>query len=250
MKSKILSKLFLVVSLGIIYTTMSSDDNGRAENGTNCGSCHGSKTTATTTTLTGLPSTYVSGQTYTLTLTVANATNSKAGCNIAATAGTLAAGTGTKIKGGQITHISPTSAVSGTTTFTCLWTAPTGTAAVTFNAVGNAVNGNGNDDTGDQWNTISAPIIVSGGIPSSINDINTNGVVCYPNPTTNFIIAEGIGNNAKNITLYNVYGQMIKPFYTIDGSNCQINCQNLVSGIYILSAEVDGKKLSTSFVKN
>ena len=227
---------------------MSSDTSGRAMSGTSCGSCHGNKTSATTTTLTGLPSSYVPGQVYTLTLTVANSTNPKAGCNIAATAGTFAAGTGTKLKSSQITHTTPKAAVSGVTTFTCSWTAPATTGAVTFNAVGNAVNGNGTDDSGDQWNTTS--ITISGAFPASVNDIQTTTITCYPNPANDFIIAKGISSNAKTIVLYNLNGQTIVPSYTFENDLCKIDCKNLTAGIYFLSAIVDGQTIRSSFTKN
>ena len=142
----ILSPLFLFASLAMIYITTSSSSTGNvASSGTSCGSCHGSKNTATTVNLTGLPASYVPGQSYTLTFTVANATNAYAGCNIAASAGTFTAGTGTQLMGSQITHTAPKAAVSGVTTFTCSWTAPATAGSVTFNAAGNAVNFNNGD---------------------------------------------------------------------------------------------------------
>jgi len=248
MKTKILSPLFLFASLAMIYITTSSSSTGNvASSGTSCGSCHGSKNTATTVSLTGLPTAYVPGQSYALTFTVANATNNYAGCNIAASAGTFTAGTGTKLKSLQIAHDGVQTAVSGVTTFTCSWTAPTMPGAVTFNAAGNAVNFNGGDDSGDQWNTTSISI---GAAPASINDVQTIAAICYPNPANDVVIVKGITAEAKAIVLHNLYGQTIESAYTFENDLCKIDCKNLTPGLYFLSAAVNGQMIRASFTKN
>ncbi len=249
MKTKILSQLFLVASLGIIYITMSSDKDGRAENGVSCnnGSCHGTVNTATTVALNGLPSAYIPGQTYSLTFTVINTTNNKAGCNIAATTGTFTAGTGTKLKGGQITHIVPLASSGSVATFTCFWIAPSTTGPVTVSAAGNAVNGDDNASSADQWNTTS--VTLNAAFPSSVTDMQQHTLRCYPNPANDFIIAEGITSDAKAIVLYNVYGQAIVPTFSFDGNQCRIDCKNLSSGLHFLSAVVGGQHVHASFVK-
>jgi hypothetical protein len=250
MKTRILSQLFLVASLGIIYITMSSDSDGRAMSGTSCnsGSCHGNINTATTVALNGVPSAYIPGQTYSLTFTVINTTNNKAGCNIAATAGTFTAGTGTKLKGGQITHISPLASSGSVATFTCFWIAPATTGPVTISAAGNAVNGDLSASSADQWNTTS--VTISNAAATSVNDITTTSLTCYPNPADNFIIAEGINAQTKAIVLYNLTGQPLVPVYTFDGNNCRIDCTHLTKGMYFLSAVNEGKHVSASFIKN
>jgi hypothetical protein len=248
MKTKILSPLFLFASLAMIYVTTSSSSTGNvASSGTSCGSCHGSKNTATTVNLTGLPASYVPGQSYTLTFTVANATNNYAGCNIAASAGTFTAGTGTQLMGSQITHTGPQTAVSGVTTFTCTWTAPTMPGTVNFNAAGNAVNGINGNDSGDQWNTTSISI---GAVPASINDVQPIAAICYPNPANDVVIVKGITAEAKAIVLHNLYGQTIASAYTFENDVCKIDCKNLTPGLYFLSAVVNGQMIRASFTKN
>lgn len=248
MKTKILSQLFLFASLAMIYITTSSSSNGFvAYNGTSCGNCHGSINTATTVNLTGLPTAYVPGQSYALTFTVANATNVHAGCNIAASAGTFTAGTGTKLKSSQIVHNGVPAAVSGVTTFTCSWTAPATAGSVTFNAAGNAVNFNGGDDSGDQWNTTSITINAA---PASVKDVQTISAICYPNPANDVVIVKGITAEAKAIVLHNVYGQAIVPSYTFENDVCKIDCKNLTPGLYFLSALVNGQMIRASFTKN
>lgn len=249
MKSKILSQLFLVVSLGIIYLTMSSDKTGIYNGGTSCGTCHGNKNTATSVAITGLPTTFVPSQVYPLTFTVTNSANPKAGFNILVNGGTFTAGTGSKVNTAktQITHTAAMSAASGVTTFSFSWTAPATTAAVTFSAVGNSVNGNNTDDSGDMWNTTTAT--VSGAFPASVNNINEQTIAMYPNPATEYIVAEGINSNAKNIAVYNVYGQFLKPTYSFNANDCRIDCSQFASGLYFISATVEGKIAKASFIK-
>ncbi len=250
MKTKILSQLFLLVSLCLIYLTMSSDSSGKYNGGASCGSCHGSKNTATTVAINGLPATFVPNQTYPLTFTVTNATNAKTGFNILVSGGQFTQGTGSKVNTAktQITHTTPMSALSGMTTFSFTWTAPATTAAVTFSAVGNSVNGNGGSDSGDQWNTITAT--VTGAFPASVNDITTSALTCYPNPAADYIIVDGINAQAKIIVLNNLFGQHIVPNYSFQSNMCRIDCSHLASGLYFLSAVVDGNIVKTSFIKN
>lgn len=249
MKSKILSQLFLVVSLGIIYITMSSDKTGVYNGGTSCGSCHGNKNTATTVAITGLPTNYVPGQVYPLTFTVSNSTNPKAGFNILVSGGTFTAGTGSKVNTAktQITHTAPMVASSGMTTFSFSWTAPATSSTVTFSAVGNAVNGNDSDDSGDQWNTTSAT--VSGGFPASVNNMDQQTIAVYPNPATEYLVVKGINNHATNITVYNVFGQRMNPTYSSNATDCRIDCSQFASGLYFISAIVEGKEVKASFIR-
>src|SRR5215470_7060434 len=94
------------------------------KSGSTCTSCHsGSTTNIPTITLTG-PATVTSGSTSTYTLSVSVLTSGNGGLDVAATAGTFAAGTGTKVLNGEIAHSAP----SSTHSWTFSWTAPTVTA--------------------------------------------------------------------------------------------------------------------------
>ncbi len=253
MKTKILFKLFLAASLGLIYMTVTSSSGGIYNGGTSCGGggCHGTTAnTATTVSWSGLPTSFTPGQTYPLTFTVINSAKAKSGFNVLVTGGTLTAGSGTIVGGGskQITQTQPMTAASGISSYSFSWTAPATTGAVTINAVGNAVNGNGNADSGDQWNTLS--VTISGGWPAAVNDVQNSNISCYPNPANDFLMVDGINENAKQIVIYNLYGQSFTPSYTFESSHCRVDCNNLASGMYILSANVDGKRLTSSFTKN
>ena len=115
MKSKIVHSLFVIAALSITYFTTTSSSSGYTSNGTSCGNCHGNKNTLTTVSLTGLPATFITGTTYTINCVITNTTNTKYGFNVAVSGGTLIAGTGSKLSGGQLTHKTP----SSSNTFTC-----------------------------------------------------------------------------------------------------------------------------------
>ncbi|MBL7771252.1 MAG: hypothetical protein JNM95_00165 [Chitinophagaceae bacterium] len=97
MKFKILSSLFLFGTLALIFTTTTSENTGYYNNGTSCGTCHGtSANSSTSVSLTGLPATYVAGQTYNLTFTITNSSLTHGGFNILCSGGQFTAGTGSK----------------------------------------------------------------------------------------------------------------------------------------------------------
>lgn len=105
------------------------------KSGTTCTSCHSSGTTPSIT-LTG-PTSVTSGSTNSYTLTVGGTGNG--GLDVAASAGTFTAGTGTQVLSGEITQTSATS----THSWTFSWTAPTVTVTTTATLYAAAVDGSG-----------------------------------------------------------------------------------------------------------
>jgi hypothetical protein len=123
-------------------------------------SCHcANASSATTVTLTTSATTFETSTSYTFTISVSNSGESKAGCNIAVQRGSLAAGTGLKKSGSQLTHSTPKT-LPASWTFT--YTTPSTAGSDTIFAVGNAVNGNGSSGSGncsDNWNLASKFVI-------------------------------------------------------------------------------------------
>jgi hypothetical protein len=117
-------QIFLgLIAFSMIYLPHSAyaSSNGisgySGKSGVTCTSCH-STGPAPTVTLSG-PSSVASGSTNTYTLTVSGSGNS--GMDVAASAGTFTAGTGSKILNGEVVHSSPSTSHS----WTFSWTAPT-----------------------------------------------------------------------------------------------------------------------------
>ena len=178
--------IYLLFALGLFGTLFISFSSGYdsestlANGGSTCASCHsgGSLNGAVgSVTLTGVPATYVNGQTYPLTLTVCGDGNSGlAGFQIVAVnpaaqtapVGTFSPGTGSRLMTGAplgLTHSSAIVTNGGTgdcASWTFTWNAPaTGSTPVQFFFVGNAADGNGGSSGDDDiytGNSVSVPL--------------------------------------------------------------------------------------------
>jgi hypothetical protein len=250
MKKLLLSQLFLLVCLSIPFITLKSDQNGKFNGGNSCGSCHGSLNAATTVVFGGVPANYVTGQSYPLTLTVSNASNAKAGFNVAVSGGTLAAGTGSKINGmaSQITHTAPMTMNSGSATFSFTWTAPNTPGTVTFSAAGNAVNGNNNDDSGDQWNTATASS--TGGFPAGLTEANISAPTLYPNPCTSQLSVSGLpATGVNSVYVLNLHGQILPAAVQLESDRLVIHTGNLAPGLYLLHGKTGSGVFTLPFAR-
>ena len=218
---------------------------------------------------------YKGGMTYTVKITGTNtgATLAKYGFQLSAIVGTASAATvtdaGTFATTGlpTSTRISPpqsgatyltvaeqSTAITlsgGTFSKSFSWTAPvTGTGAIAFFGAANFVNGNGNADAGDLWNTTSAVInewsTVS--VPNVVNNIDVN---IFPNPIANSMNV-AIGNVAAGnyeVCVFDLNGKMVAcTSFVATGSaqNASINTANLVAGVYnvVISNGTDKKVVS------
>ena len=116
--------------------------------------------------ISGVPRAYETGETYAFTISLQDAENAEGGFLIwDYGAGTFTPGEGSRYADDEPRAVGQ-SAVGNNWEIT--WTAPaTDSGDVNFQLVGNAVNGNGNFDSGDHWNIVSF-IISSPG--SATND--------------------------------------------------------------------------------
>lgn len=181
--------------------------------------CH---TGATVGTLSGVfssnipPSGYIPGSTYTITAAFLRPGHSKYGFeatpqNASGTKlGTLANISGTTLVGSgkYITHISSSTAGSGSKTWNFRWTAPAvGTGNVTFYGAFNATNSNGSD-TGD---SIFKSTMVVTENPTGINDLKDESfaVSTFPNPAHNELNVEFSLSESKEVSidLFDVHGR-------------------------------------------
>jgi Viral BACON domain len=122
-------------------------------NGSTCTGCHSSGS-APTVTLTG-PTSVASGSTNSYTLSVSTVTAGNGGMDLAASGGTFAAGTGTKVLNGEVVHSAP----SSSHTWTFSWTAPTVTATTTVTFYAAAIDSfGGGTGTLKQAITVTAPV--------------------------------------------------------------------------------------------
>jgi hypothetical protein len=147
---------FAIATVGSLFLSYSGgvdfDCAGAPGEGT-CANCHGGGAGGGSVQLTNVPTSFVRGQTYPLTLTLNHPSAVAGAFQIVATngsssamVGSFSAPTGTLLNSSnRLTHSAPRSFSGGGTSWTFNWVAPTSGAPanVVFYYVGNAVNGTG-----------------------------------------------------------------------------------------------------------
>lgn len=210
---------------------------------------------------------YAPGQTYTLTATVTQQGRSLFGVGLeallpsGANAGTLIPGIGTTIKTAtvlgnsrnNIVHNSNAGATANAHSFTFTWTAPASDVGpITMYFAGNATNNNG-AKTGDYIYTASQVVNPSGvGVTEKVNTPFTFSF--YPNPAVENITANYSLEESSKVTyiIYDLTGKKVQTETTnrFPGAQQQIiDIDNLRSGTYLLSINVNGSVITKRFVK-
>ena len=246
------------------------------------GGCHSSSATTAISVLIELDSvgisvpSYKPGVTYTvkLTSTYTGGSLNKYGFQLAAMKGTTTAATvsdagtwSTSVPTG--THVAPpatgnylscaeqsnTMTTTGSTfTQSFTWTAPVaGTGTISFWAAANFVNGDGNANTADKWNTnhITINELSTVSVPNVVNNIDVN---IFPNPIANSMNV-AIGNVAAGnyeVCVFDLNGKMVAcSSFVATGSaqNTSINTANLVAGVYNVVISNGNDKKVVSVVK-
>ncbi|HRI31564.1 MAG TPA: hypothetical protein PLQ21_08535, partial [Candidatus Kapabacteria bacterium] len=171
---KTLYSLVCIVAMTIMFSYSVRANSGGiiGQSQSGCGTCHGGAQSANTAVnVLPLGTTSISmtpGETRNFQIGVAHASAPTSGVNISivnaggANVGTFTAGTGLRLSNGQLTHSSP-QPIGGTprqTIYSFSWTAPTAAGTYTLRAAGNAVNGNGSEDSGDNWRIMN-PITIN-----------------------------------------------------------------------------------------
>ncbi len=132
--------------LELSLQTAQSRSNGAQLNTSNCAGCHGGATGGAGT-ITGVPTTYVPGTSYPMTVAISGGPALRWGFRLTASDGFFTAGTGSQIP--SATVITHTVAGTAQSSWTFNWTAPaTAGATVSFAGGGLSANNNG-DTTGD-----------------------------------------------------------------------------------------------------
>jgi hypothetical protein len=151
--------LIVLAALTLVYSSLPANASSggisgfSGKSGSTCTACHSSSTSVPTITLTG-PTTVTSGSTNSYTLSVSVITAGNGGLDVAASAGTFAAGSGTQVLNGEITHTAP----SSTHSWTFTWTAPTVTTTTTATLYAAAIDSfSGGTGKLQQAITVTAP---------------------------------------------------------------------------------------------
>jgi hypothetical protein len=81
----------------------------------------------------------------------------------------------------------------------------------------------------------------------SNNSYNISKAMLYPNPTSNVLNIESVGN-IQTIAIYNVLGQEVMNRET-NGTSVSLDVSGLNAGIYVVKTMIDGNVSSTKFIK-
>jgi hypothetical protein len=151
--------LFAILCLAMAAPMSNAYSGGIYGQGTGCGGgyCHGSGTQTASVSMSGQPSTYSAGSTYTLSVSVTGgASSTNGGFALDVDKGTLSSpGTGAKINtaANSATHTN-----NNYRSWSVDWTAPaTGSGVVSIDVAANAADGNGYN-TNDVWDTTTYQI--------------------------------------------------------------------------------------------
>ena len=176
--------LFAVLCLAMASPLSNAYSGGIYSQGTGCGGgyCHGTNTQTATLSMSGQPSTYSPGTTYSLAISVTGGSSSTyGGFSLDVDKGTLSSpGTGVKI---NTAADSATHTNYNYRTWNVDWTAPsTGSGVVSIDVAANAADGNGGS-TNDVWDTVSYQISEGSAPANNAPSINSLSL-SPPTPST------------------------------------------------------------------
>lgn len=195
MRSFVRFAFFSIVTIFTVNSALANSGGITARTSLGCGdaSCHGGVKNVATTITVPMPTggfNIEPGGTLEIRIVVGHSSKLAAGFNVKVTpesgntnAGTLIAGTGSRIQFNELTHNSPKEMTDGMAEWVFSWKAPSTPGTYLLRAAGNAVNGDGGATTADVWNVME-PIPINVGTSSLDDEIIKNSIVTIPNPTS------------------------------------------------------------------
>ena len=190
-----------------------------------CGDCHGANAGSSVKLSLNGPKTMKPGEMGTFKIIIEHASNPSAGVSVAIRksttgtgdgVGTLAAvtGAGLRLRGtgaaAELTQSAPKLMSNKAAEFAFTWTAPATPGTYYVQAVGNAVNGNGREDAGDDW-TFMQPVEIIITSATGVNEELAALSAIFPNPCGPTEILN-IGTDITGVSqvqLVNANGQIV-----------------------------------------
>jgi hypothetical protein len=262
MIKKLLNKKFLLLFLLIFFSTavmLYGDPGGRTgrtlkSSTSGCGGCHGGAATNDVIVTFAGPDTVNIGQTVQFTLTVAKASKTGAGLDIATRRGTLApVSNNIRLSNSELTQNNNIPMTNGSVTVTFSYTAPSTAGFDTLWATGLATNSNGGT-SGDDWNwSPNRRIVIRStvGIEPNSTPVNYSLSQAYPNPfnpsaSFNLSLAK---DQFVSIKIFDIKGEEVytiteqKLFagdHTFQWNAVNSRGESVNSGIYFMRADIGG----------
>jgi hypothetical protein len=227
---------------GMNHTTQK--DTGTPGLGEGCWCHNPSASPNTTVSIESGETSFEQGKSYTLRLTVHNTSERYAGFNVAAKFGKLGtAESGTTVMDGELAQSTPRLLTSGAASWNFKYTAPSQGSSDTIYATGNAVNGNGTDDTGDQWawspkfvvNLTTAGVLSEG---SRQQDLQV-----WPNPAKDVLHLEAPSSSGFEYRIIDLRGRILQTGHAQSSASVQIG--NMAAGSYIVQRIESGRVTSS-----
>ena len=182
MRLKNISILIITLMLVSLVPTSLGNSGGKFSSGTGCGCHYGSTATVS---MSGQPSSYTPGSTYTLSISVSGGVSGSAGgFSLDVNKGTLSTG-GVGIMAVKVNSAqnSATHTTNSYRSWSVDWTAPSsGSGTAQFNLAGMTANG-ANGNNGDAWGTTTITVPESGPAPNN-PPTATNVLLSPANPVT------------------------------------------------------------------
>ena len=238
---------------GAPYKTTGSPGDGK-----DCSMCHSGSTATANFITTDIPASgYISGQTYTITLTATKSGINKFGFELTAEdaahakkgAFAITNTAETKMVMDEVTHTgNGTSGTNGSKTWTAQWTAPpAGTGAVTFYSAVNAANGDGGTG-GDQ--TILSNLTVQEDPSNAIGSASgKKSLKVYPSVVSSQLSVEA-GDDIFRLYVSDMSGKIVlDKNLPASTRNIKLNLGTFSKGLYLLSVETKSGKAVKKFMK-
>jgi hypothetical protein len=238
----------LLVLVGFTSGQGGNYSGSPGDNNATCTACHSAGANhGGSVSLNGVPSTYVDGTAYPLTLSINGSSVSKFGFNITAEdqngnkVGTWATGSGSQFRNGG-SSVGLTHSNANTNSWSFSWTAPADVGPISFHYSTIQANGAGGN-SGDQ--TLSGS---TGQILTTRDAVQTTLFDIYPTIVNQELQIE-LGNASQAIAgIYNLSGQLVKNI-TIEGTQERIDVSDVASGVYLIQVSTGGLQQTQRFIK-
>ncbi len=82
----------------------------------------------------------------------------------------------------------------------------------------------------------------------AVDDLSRNkGILLYPNPATEKVFIRSSGDSVQSYQIYDLGGKLLQS-QKVDCRECEVNVSGLTKGVYIISFDMNGQKVSRKII--